>query len=261
MSTRVRAALGIALLLLGGVVLATELGFLEGWEASVWTLVWGAVGVLFLILAVTGGRDNWWAIIPALFSLTLAAFLYVTERELLVEEVAVGGFLFFGLALPFWLVLLVRGRTFWWAAIPGGVMTFIALSILLAPANEALVGSLVMWAIAVPFWIVYFLDRERWWALIPAGTMTVTGALPLVAEVWPPTLVAALIMGGLALTFLLVYLLNRSRGGFAWALWPAAILLVFAVAVPLLGEWSNLIWPVGMIAGGLLILLLALRRR
>jgi hypothetical protein len=48
---------------------------------------------------------------------------------------------------------------------------------------------------------------------------------------------------------------------FRWALWPTGFLLVLAVAIPVFGQWAELVWPVALIAGGLAILILALRRR
>lgn len=256
-----RVALGIIFVLLGSTLLAEHLGWLAGWQTPVWTIVLSGIGLIALAVAV-GGRQYWWAIIPACLFLALAVFIYVAENNLLQEDIATGGFLFLGLGLPFWLILLVRGRSFWWAAIPGGVLTFIALSVgLTALAGERWAGVLVMWGIASAFWVVYLVNRDQWWALIPAGTMTTVGLTPLVADTWPATLVTGMIFGGLAATFLLIYLLSGRRKDFAWALWPAGVCLLLTVGIPLLGQWADLLWPVALIGGGVVVLLLALRGR
>jgi hypothetical protein len=260
MSSRLRIALGIILILLGGTLLANQMDWLGPWETPVWSIVFVCTGVAFAVVAI-GKEENWWALIPTCLFLALAGFIYVTEYSIISEDLAVGGFLALGLGLPFWLILLLRGRSFWWAAIPAGVLTFIALSVALASFGEQWTGAIVLWGIALPFWIIYFLNRERWWALIPAGTLTTVGATPLVADVWPEVAVAAVLFGGLALTFFLVYLLNGLSEEFRWAIWPAGVLLVMAVAIPVFGQWANLVWPVSLIVGGLLILVLALRRR
>ena len=260
MSSRLRLVLGVVLILLGGALLANEMGWLGAWQTPIWSIVFACTGVAFLIVAL-GGGDNWWAVIPACLFLALAGFIYVTETGLVSENLAVGGFLALGLGLPFWLILLIRGRSFWWAVIPAGVLTFVAMSIALASLGEQWTGAMVLWGVALPFWIIYFLNRERWWALIPAGTLTTVGATPLIAGVWPGEAVAGILFGGMALTFFLVYLLSGMKEGFRWALWPAGVLLVLAVAIPFFGEWANLVWPVTLIVGGLVILILALRRR
>lgn len=259
MSNRIRLVLGVVLVLLGGALLANQMDWLGDWETPIWSIVFVCIGVAFAIIAI-GKKDNWWAMIPACLFLALAGFIYVTEYNVIPEDLAVGGFLALGLGLPFWLILLFQGRSFWWAAIPAGVLTFIALSVALASLGELWTGAIVLWGIALPFWIIYLLNRERWWALIPAGTLTTVGATPLVADVWAGEVIAAVLFGGLALTFFLIYLLNGMRGEFRWALWPAGVLLVLAVVIPVFGQWANLVWPVSLIVGGVVILLLALRK-
>jgi len=260
MRNRTRIALGLVLILLGSVLLAERVGWLVGREAPVWTLVTGCVGVVFLVLAASG-RRSWWAFIPACIFLAVAGLTYVSAHRLLPEDVATGGFLFFGVALPFWLIFLARRRSAGWAAIPASVLTFVALGVGIGPvAGERWSGALVIWSIAAPFWVVYLTNRQHWWAIIPAGAMTTIGVTPLVAETWPGQMVAALIFGGMAATFLLIYLLSGLRRDMAWALWPAAGCLLAAVAVPLLGQWSNLLWPALLIVGGIVLLLLSFIR-
>ena len=263
MKDRIRVALGFILILLGGALIAERMGWLRHWEAIVWTFVLGGVGVAALVIAVSG-KEYWWAIIPACLFLSLAAFVYISENNLLPveEDIVTGGFLFFGLALPFWLIFLVRGKSFWWSIIPGGVLTFVALSVALAGIEGGRwTGPLVMWGIAFVFWLVYLTDRDRWWALIPAGIMTTMGALPLVEGTWDDMWLLALIMGGIGLTFLLVYVLSGFRREFTWALWPAAGCFLVAVGVPLLDEYANLLFPAILIAVGLVVLGLAVFRR
>jgi hypothetical protein len=260
MTHRIRAALGAVLVLVGFALLADQMGWLGDWQVPVWSLVFVGLGIVSLVIAV-GRREDWWAVIPTCLFLALAAFLYVTEKELIPEDIATGGFLFLGIGLPFWLILLIRGRSAWWALIPGGVLTFVALSVALASLGEGWTGSLILWGVAVPFWLLYLFDRERWWALIPAGTMTTIGSLPLLAERWPGEWVGALTLAGLAATFLLVFLLGRPRQDFSWALWPGGVCLVLAVAILLLTERASLFLPALLIIGGVAALILGLRRR
>jgi hypothetical protein len=77
---------------------------------------------------------------------------------------------------------------------------------------------------------------------------------------WPPEAVMALVFGGVAVTFLLLYLLTGLRRGLRWALWPAGISAVLAVLFPFASEWYDLLMPILMIAGGLILLLVAFRQ-
>jgi hypothetical protein len=263
MKDRVRVVLGVILILLGAALIAERMGWLRDWEALVWTFVLGGVGVAALVIAVSG-KEYWWAIIPACLFLSLAVFIYISENNVLAidDGFLAGGFLLFGLALPFWLILLVRGRSFWWSIIPAGILSFVSLSIALEGVDGGRwTGPLIMWGIAFVFWLVYATNRERWWALIPAGTMTTLGALPLVESSWNEIWILALILGGIGLTFLLVYLLSGLRREFAWAIWPAAGCALVAVGIPLLSDYADLFLPAVLIIVGLTVLGLAFFRR
>lgn len=260
MGRRAGIAIGIVLILLGSVLTAQRLGWLGEWTPSVWALVTAGVGLIFLTLAI-GGREAWWALIPGCLFLAVGGLIFVSEEHLLPEEVAAGGFLFVGIALPFWLILAVQGRAFWWATIPAGVLTLIGGSIALSAAiGDEWGAALLLWGIALAFWIVYLTRRTRWWAIIPAGVLTTIGILPVAAE-WPGALIPGIIFGGIGLTFLLIYLLAAPRQKMTWALWPAGICIGIGALVTLLGTRANLAWPVLLIAGGLIVLILAFRRQ
>ncbi len=261
MKRRASVALGLILILVGGAMLADRLGYLAGREALAWTLVFGALGILFLVLLTAGARYRW-AVWPACLFLSLSALLYVTANGLLPDDVAAGGFIFFGIALPFWLALFFGGRAFWWATIPAGILTFIAAGTALAPwLGENWTGALILWGVAFPFWIVYLVRREQWWALIPAGILTTVGFVPLVAPGWPGWAPITLLFGGVGGTFLLVYLLSGLRRERSWALWPALVCVLLAALAPLAGPWYRLLGPVVLLGGGLALLVVALIRQ
>jgi|YNPBryantNP2012_1023418.scaffolds.fasta_scaffold26462_2 hypothetical protein len=260
MGRRVGVAIGIVLILLGGMLTAQRLGWLGEWTPSVWAVVTAALGLIFLVAAI-GSREAWWALIPGCLFLAVGGLIFVSEAHLLPDDVVAGGFLFFGIGLPFWLILAVRGRSFWWAAIPAGVLTLIGGSIALSPVvGDEWGATLLLLGMALAFWIVYLTGRRRWWAIIPAGVLTTIGILPVAAE-WAGTVVAGILFGGIGLTFLLIYLLAAPRQGMTWALWPAAICIGIGLLVTVLGTWANLAWPVLLIIGGLVVLVLAFRRR
>jgi hypothetical protein len=243
-------------------MIADRLGYLAGREALTWTLTFASVGIVFLVLLLGKRQHYWWAVWPTCLFLSLAALIYLTANDILPGDLAASGFLFVGIALPFWLVLILKGRDAWWASIPAGAMTFIALAIGLEPlVGGDWVGVIVLWGIAIPFWLVFFFNRSQWWALIPAGTLTTVGVMPLVGGTGSPGFIVAVLFGGLALTFLLIYLLPGQRQELKWALWPAGGCALLAVLAPLFGTWYDLVWPTLLIIGGGALLVFGFRSR
>ncbi len=261
MKKRLTIVLGLTMILAGGMMLADRLGYLAGREAPTWSLAFGAMGFFFLTLLM-GSQRAWWAVWPTCILIALALLIYTTANGLLPEDMAAAWFLFLGIALPFWLLLLMRRRASRWAIIPASVLTMIALVTGVGSlVNENWAGAMIMWGIGLPFWLVYLFDRTRWWAVIPAGVLTTAGLMPLLAETWPAGPVTAVLLGGLAVTFLLVYLASGPRRERAWALWVTAVLAVLAALAPFIGQWTNLLWPLLLIVAGVVLLGWAFRHR
>ena len=80
-----------------------------------WGVIWGAVGLFFLYMLLTGPLA-WWAAFPAFTFLGLAASAFLPE-----SLEAFDGLVFFaGISLAFWWVYFTDTNR-WWAIIPGGV--------------------------------------------------------------------------------------------------------------------------------------------
>jgi len=110
-------------------------------------------------------------------------------------------------------------------------------------------GGLFLAAIGLAFAIVWRNDPNRWWAVIVAGTL---GSLALAATLSGPLDAfsgTAFLLGMAATFFALTRLVVKPQ---AWAIYPAGVLAVLAVA-ELLGGKSGGNWfvPLVLIAGGL----------
>lgn len=178
-------------------------------------------------------RDSiFWGILLLLIG---AAFLLwnlgvLTSYEATIGWIAVGLFGVLGVSI---LVAQVLGPQAWWRVIPGMTLLGIAGVVLLSiqDAPPVWIASTLFAAIALAFLIIYAGDRqERWWALVPFGAMAVMVAVMILSNAnWPATAVGVVLFAGMGLVFLLVYALAKDRRALAWALTPAAALLLMAL--------------------------------
>jgi hypothetical protein len=181
------------LILLGLFLLAQNLNWLGDWTTPVWSLILGVIGLFFLAVFL-GDRQQWWALIPALTILGIAAAIFLAEQDIIADYV-VATIILAGIGLPFLLIFLTD-RQHWWALIPGLTMTGSAAAVFLEGINlisgEA-VGGIIVGGISLGFLIIYVLDRRQWWALIPGGVLGTVAVFLLLAAaagfIWPVVLI------------------------------------------------------------------------
>lgn len=174
---------------------------------------------------------------------------------------------FYALAGLGFLIWFFTGTEHWWRAIPAFTLLGIGAGMLLAWRNVE-VGtwgpSLVLFGTALGFWAVLIVRKEHWWALLPAGVLTTVAVL---FGLWDRVDAAgrlAVLLIGIGLTFLLLYAIRYSRRDARWAAIPAGALLLLGVATliealglpPLIANW----WPVAMVVGGALLIILGIAR-
>lgn len=155
-------------------------------------------------------------------------------------------------------------KEWWWAAIPGmallGIGMLIGYSALAPEGNGGLAAGLFLGSLGVGFIIVYLRLREHWWAIIPGGVLLTIAVVTSVESILGEGAMGGVFFLGLALTFVLVYLAPNPEGRMDWALIPAAVLAVIGTVI--LASFAQLlgyIWPLALMAGGLLLLLKTMR--
>jgi hypothetical protein len=191
-------------LVIGGVLLLLDtFGIFKG-GALFWTIVSVVAGLLFLSLFITN-RDNWWALIPGIIFLAIAAMVGLNSFVLGFSETNYSGTIILGgIALSFLLVYIAE-RSNWWAIIPAGVMATIAIvAILDSNTSNIASGGIFFLGLGVTFALVAILsgtEGQMRWAWIPAAILGLMGLLILIAAeelinyIWP----SALILAGLLL--------------------------------------------------------------
>jgi hypothetical protein len=175
----VRMVGGILAIIVGILLLLQNFGILGVVVALIWALIFAAAGLVFLYVFVTD-RANWWAVIPGLALLGIAALIALDEFWPQVGD-AVGGTLFLGaLGLAFWIIYFIN-REHWWAVIPGGVLFTLAL---VTVASYVLggdwAGGVFFLGLGATFGLLYFIPTPHGrmkWALIPAAVLVVMGVL------------------------------------------------------------------------------------
>lgn len=194
------------LLIVGGILFLLDNLNIINFGDIFWGIVLGIGGLGFLSVYFTD-RQHWWALIPgstllAIATLILLNFLVPTLGEFLGGAIVLGG-----IGLSFILIYLIN-REHWWALIPAGVLTTLAVITLVdefLPGLES--GGILFLGMGLTFALVAVLPNPQGqmrWAFIPAvvlflmGLLITAAATDLVNYIWP----IALILVGLYFVFL-----------------------------------------------------------
>ena len=199
------AGWGIFLFLAGVFLLLKNLGVFGAWGEAAWAALYAAVGVGFLVWFLAGA-ENWWRAIPAFTLLGIGGGLFLAWRN---PDLAGYGpsLVLAGVALGFWAVLIVRKEQ-WWALLPAGALTTVAVLLALWGRLEPAGRMVVLLAgIGLTWLLLYVLrynQRDTRWASVPAGALLLLGAVTLIGAFPLPTVVRnwwpiALVVGGLLL--------------------------------------------------------------
>jgi hypothetical protein len=188
---------GIGLVIGGVLLLLDTFGIFEG-GTIFWVIVGVGAGLLFLSLYFSN-RDNWWALIPGIIFLTIGIMIGLNAYLPIFNDLNLSGpFILGGIALSFLLVYFAE-RSNWWAIIPAGMMTTIAVvAIMDSYTTDLANGGIFFLGLGLTFAVVALLpttDRHMNWAWIPAIILGIMGILIFVAAenlinyIWPSALI------------------------------------------------------------------------
>jgi hypothetical protein len=221
-------AWGVVLILLGGLLLIQNLGLIPEFSEGVWAIILGAACLLFIVIYLMNGIENWGWLFPIFITggLALSAALTLTT----INPIWIGAAFMASVSVPFWIVYIFNRKEHWWALIPGWATAVLALIILISDVwSGEIIGSLVMWAIALPFIFVYFRNREHWWALIPGFIMAGMGVVVLMAGRSAEEIIGTFVLLTIAAPFAAVFFFTKGNW---WAIIPAGILTTLGLIVP-----------------------------
>ena len=191
-----RIVFGIVLIVAGGLFLLENLGIFHGGINLLWVAILGGAGVTSLYL-FANNRNNWWALIPGstLLAISLSIALGVVAPTM--SNILGGGIILGGIGLGFWLIFLTN-RDFWWAVIPAGVLSSLAVVAVLEEFINT--GGLFLVGLGMTFILLAVMpgyENRLKWGYIPGGILTLIGVLtmPLLEGIfnilWPVALIGA----------------------------------------------------------------------
>lgn len=137
-----------------------------------WGLLFGLTGIGFLVYS-RQNQKAWWALIPGVILLGLSV-LILSSSFIPGFGDKIGGFIFLGgVSLAFWLVY-IRNNNFWWAIIPAGVFSSLAIVTIVEEFTRIDGGFIFLLGIALTFALLTILPGlpgNRTWPWIPAGIL------------------------------------------------------------------------------------------
>lgn len=192
---------GVALVLIGGLLLGQQFNLFGPLQLSFAVFLFGLPALMFLATYFLD-RRQWWALIPGCILLGLAAVVFNESNRYGSSQVS-GAIFLFSIGLPFWLIFVIK--RWWWAIIPAGVMTVLAIMPIIS--NDMLpgqfVGGIFFLGLAATFALVRLATRSdpnMGWAWWPAGILGLVGALTIllgtaqIAQyIWP---IGLIVLGG-----------------------------------------------------------------
>ena len=229
---------GILLIIGGGVALAQQLGYMDQLPDSAWMWVFGFVSLVAFVSYLTSGLKQWGWLFPAgvFGGLAIVIGLAVSGYD----NPAMASPLFFGLLIPFAAAYLSDRTSNWWALIPGGIMLFLAMVLLLVDnVGGEWIGTMFLFFIGLAFFIVYMNNRTHWWALLVAYILFVLSLAPAMASFGGevPAYYGSIFLFAVALPFFVLYLRTKENW---WAIIPAGSLTAVAiVAGAAVAGWIN----------------------
>jgi hypothetical protein len=192
---------GILLICAGLFFLLQNMGWFGNLSDLIWTALFGLGGLFFIYLFLSRYEEQWWAAIPGFTLLGLAAVVFLDNFGPAFVEPLTGSLFLGSIALGFIMIYLTNAHM-WWALIPGGVLTTLAIvsGIDELPIRGFDSGGVLFLGLGLTFLVLGLLSQrthERLsWAFIPATVLIVMGILIganwmfMMNVLWPLVLIA-----------------------------------------------------------------------
>ena len=175
-----RILIGIVLIVAGSVFLLQNLGVFYGGVNLLGAIAIGSVGVTSLYF-YANNRENWWALIPGTTLIAIALNIFLDTVFYSLGNILGGGIVLGGIALSFWLIYFTQRGSFWWAIIPAGALSSLAV---VSVADEIFhdAGGIFLLGLGATFLFIANLpgyDGQLKWAYIPGWILIAIGIISL----------------------------------------------------------------------------------
>ena len=217
---------GLTLLVAGALALAKTQGYLDTLSPAIWSIGFGIISILAMVIYFTSGVENWGMLFPACIFGALSLIVATAEH---VDSPAIAAPLFIAIGVPFVVAYFLDRTQNWWALIPAGVMGFLTfvLSSVETLGGEV-IGAALFFMAAATFGFIHY-TRRALWSLIVTYVMFVLGFMPLFARGSRPEFAGLVMLFSIALPFFVIYF--RAPTERFWAIIPAGILATTGLLV------------------------------
>ncbi len=198
--TRNTALGGILLIVAGIFFLLQNLGWFGGLSDLIWTGLFGIGGLSFLYIFFSRPKEQWWAAIPGFTLLGLSTIIFLDNFGPAFIQPLTGGIFLGSIGLGFILIYLANSDM-WWAIIPGGVLSTLAVVASLDDVQGMDTGGIFFLGLGLTFLVVGLLSQrtqeKQTWAFIPATVLIIMGILigtnwiGFMSTLWPFVLIGA----------------------------------------------------------------------
>ena len=174
-----RIIFGLVLIFGGGMFLLQNLGLFYGGADLVGAILLGSAGGAALYV-YANNRENWWALIPGFTLIAIALNIILSVISPLLSNMFGGAIVLGGIGLSFWMIFFTKRNSFWWAVIPAGVLSSLAVMEILA--NIIPSDGIFLLGLGLTFLFIARLpgyEDNLKWAYIPGGIILAIGILNL----------------------------------------------------------------------------------
>ena len=183
-----RMVIGFLLLAFGGLMMLQSLNILptnDDFGQALISLVFIAGGSIFLMQLFKNTAANWWAVIPAGALIALGIIIFGDAYFPRFMDDIGGGVFLGGIAAAFWIIYYLKRPDFWWALIPAGVLSTLAL-IAIEPISDILPAEyLFLFGTSATFASISLTVKPKeksQWAWIPAGILFGIGCINVLVD-------------------------------------------------------------------------------
>ncbi len=175
-----RILIGIVLIVAGSMYLLQNLGIFYGGVNLLGAIAVGSAGIASLYV-YANNKENWWALIPGTTLIAIALNILLDTISYSLGNMLGGGIVLGGIGLSFWLIYFTQRGSFWWAIIPAGALSSLAV----IPVADAIfhdAGGIFLLGLGLTFLFIANLpgyDGQLKWAYIPGGVLIAIGAISL----------------------------------------------------------------------------------
>ena len=174
-----RIIFGFVLIFAGSMFLLQNLGIFYGGTDLLVSILLGSVGGAALYV-YANNRENWWALIPGFTLIGVALNIVLDVISSTLGNMFGGAIVLGGIALSFWMIFFTKRNSFWWAVIPAGVLSSVAVQEILE--NVMPTDGIFMLGLGLTFLFIARLpgyEDNLKWAYIPGGIILAIGVIQL----------------------------------------------------------------------------------